>query len=489
MIDTKAIRAKVLDLAIRGKLTEQRPEDGTAEELLQQIQAKKQALIVAGKIKKEKTLASVMETPFELPKNWKWIRLGQIIAVISGVSYDKADVSNSGIRIVRGGNIQDSRVILDERDVFLPERYSDELKTIRKSDIIVVASTGSNTAIGRAGFVEDDIPNTMIGAFLRICRPISCSIAGYLKVLFMSDYYTSHIREVAKGMNINNIKESYITDFCVPLPPLPEQHRIVAKIDAIFSLLDTIDALQSAYTANQKALRAKLIDAAIRGQLTEQLPEDGTAEELYRQIQQEKAKLEKAGKIKKSKPLPPVAEDEKPFEVPENWKWVRFSDLMLTISTGPFGSMLHKSDYVNNGIPLVNPMNIVSGRIIPSDKMMVSEESRLRLASYVLHEGMIVMGRRGEMGRCAIVNKNEDGWLCGTGSFFMEPSNCILVQYVIILISTIYAKTYLGGQSIGMTMSNLNHTILTRMPIPLPPLAEQKRIVARLEELMGVCGG
>ena len=263
----------------------------------------------------------------------------------------------------------------------------------------------------------------------------------------------------------------------------------VQDIETTPEIDDTAATLYTQFINNVASLKNKLIEAAIQGKLTEQLPEDGTAEELYQQIQQEKAAQEKAGKIKKSKPLPPVTEEEKAFEIPEKWKWVRFSDLMLNISTGPFGSMLHKSDYVNNGIPLINPMNIVGGRIIPSDKMMVSEESRLRLASYVLHEGMIVMGRRGEMGRCAIVNQNENGWLCGTGSFFMEPSNCILVQYVIVLLSTIYAKTYLGGQSIGMTMSNLNHTILTKMPVPLPPLAEQNRIVAKLEELLPLCEG
>ena len=311
----------------------------------------------------------------------------------------------------------------------------------------------------------------------------------YLRYLYyhLLSYWVQYNLAQMFGATIPFIRLGNVQNYIIALPPIAEQHRIVSKIESIFCILDTIDTLQSQYQDNLATLKNKIIDAGIQGKLTEQLPEDGTAEELYQQIQQEKAALEKAGKIKKSKPLAPIDEEEKPFEVPESWMWVRFSDLMLTISTGPFGSMLHKSDYVNNGIPLVNPMNIVDGRIIPSDKMMVSEESRLRLASYVLHEGMIVMGRRGEMGRCAIVNKNEDGWLCGTGSFFMEPSNCILVQYVIILLSTIYAKTYLGGQSIGMTMSNLNHTILTKMPIPLPPLAEQKRIVAKLEELLLLC--
>ena len=231
-------------------------------------------------------------------------------------------------------------------------------------------------------------------------------------------------------------------------------------------------------------LKNSILQLAIQGKLVEQRPEEGTGEELYRQIQTEKKRLIKEGKIKKDKPLPEIAEDEIPFDIPESWKWVRFSEIMSTMSTGPFGSMLHKTDYIEKGIPLVNPANMVNGKIVPSDKMMISEATRRRLSSYILHAGMIVLGRRGEMGRCAVVTEKEDGWLCGTGSFFMEPSMSLYVYYVASLFSSPYVKFYLGGESVGTTMSNLNHTILSKMPIPLPPLSEQKRIVAKIEELL-----
>ena len=231
-------------------------------------------------------------------------------------------------------------------------------------------------------------------------------------------------------------------------------------------------------------LKASILQYAIQGKLVEQRPEEGTGEELYQQIQAEKKRLIKEGKIKKDKLLPEIAEDEIPFDIPESWRWVRFSEIMSTMSTGPFGSMLHKTDYIEKGIPLVNPANMVNGKIVPSDKMMISEATRRRLSSYILHAGMIVLGRRGEMGRCAVVTEKEDGWLCGTGSFFMEPSMRLYVYYVVSLFSSPYVKFYLGGESVGTTMSNLNHTILSKMPIPLPPLAEQRRIVAKIEELL-----
>lgn len=234
-------------------------------------------------------------------------------------------------------------------------------------------------------------------------------------------------------------------------------------------------------------MKKSILQYAIQGKLVEQRLEEGTGAELYKQMQAEKQRLIKEGKIKKEKPLPEIAEDEIPFDIPESWRWVRFSEIMSTMSTGPFGSMLHKTDYIEKGIPLVNPANMVNGKIVPSDKMMISEATRRRLSSYILHAGMIVLGRRGEMGRCAVVTEKEDGWLCGTGSFFMEPSMSLYVYYVVSLFSSPYVKFYLGGESVGTTMSNLNHTILSKMPIPLPPLAEQRRIVAKLDEILPLC--
>ena len=264
-------------------------------------------------------------------------------------------------------------------------------------------------------------------------------------------------------------------------------YKIIDELDKLFIYVSSIEQLQDKIQSNKKALKKDLVDVAIQGKLTKQLPEDGTAEELYQQIQEEKRKLEAKGRIKKEKKLPSVTEDEIPFDTPDNWKWVRCSDIMMSISTGPFGSMLHKNDYIIDGIPLINPANIIDERIIPSEKMMISQETKERLSSYVLNAGMIVMGRRGEMGRCAIITENEDGWVCGTGSFFMEPAEQVYPAYLLKLFSSQYAKKYLSGASVGTTMNNLNLNILNGLPIPLPPLAEQKRIVAKLEELLPLC--
>ena len=160
--------------------------------------------------------------------------------VIGGISYDKKDVTTNGYRILRGGNIQSMKVLLAEEDVFLPEQYRDEEKIVCVGDILIVASTGSKTVIGKAGYVDRNIPNTMIGAFLRICRPYSYQLADYFRLIFESDFYRKHIRELAQGTNINNVKESYITQFAIPLPPLAEQKRSVAKLEELLPLCERL---------------------------------------------------------------------------------------------------------------------------------------------------------------------------------------------------------------------------------------------------------
>ncbi|MBL7040274.1 MAG: restriction endonuclease subunit S [Pirellulaceae bacterium] len=164
------------------------------------------------------------------------------------------------------------------------------------------------------------------------------------------------------------------------------------------------------------------------------------------------------------------------------WPTKNLADVADSISTGPYGSMLHKSDYVPDGIPLVNPVNMVDARIVPSDKMMINEETRHRLSKYVLRAGDVVVARRGELGRCALVTENEDGWLCGTGSCFIRLSDQVDERFFVLLFGSSRFRELLEGSSVGTTMSNLNHGILKSLPVPVPPLHEQRRIVGILDE-------
>ena len=226
-------KSKILDLAIHGKLVPQDPNDEPAIELLKRINPKFEAC------KNE-------DYTFDAPEKWSLCNIRDIAKIIGGVSYNKGDIQTSGIRVLRGGNIQNGDIVSAGDDVFIKETYYDEENTVQKGDIVVVASTGSSISIGKTGFATNDIPNTQIGAFLRIVRSNKQTFSDYLNVIFLSDYYKTYIRNIAKGSNINNIKNSYLLDFVIALPPYQEQLRIVAKIEELFGVLDGIkEALEA----------------------------------------------------------------------------------------------------------------------------------------------------------------------------------------------------------------------------------------------------
>ena len=228
-IETTAdgIKTKILDLAIRGKIVPQDDSEEPAINLLRRINPAFQP-------------SDNLHYEGVLPNRWSIIRLGDVIDVISGTSYQKTDIvpTDSGIRILRGGNIQNGMIVLCEDDVFVNHRLSDKHLSLYRGDIALVASTGSRELIGKAAIAKRDYQNTQIGAFLRIIRPKATELSDYLGILFQSDYYKKHIQEAAKGTNINNIKTSYLTEFVVPLPPIKEQQRIIEKVNALFLILN-----------------------------------------------------------------------------------------------------------------------------------------------------------------------------------------------------------------------------------------------------------
>ena len=247
-----------------------------------------------------------------------------------------------------------------------------------------------------------------------------------------------------------------------------------------------------------KALRQKILDLAIRGKLVPQDPNDEPASVLLERIRAEKQQMVKEGKLKakdiKNDSIIFVGEDnlhyekfadgsvkciedEIPFELPEEWEWCRLNTLLALFITGPFGSSLHKSDYISNGVPLINPMNIIDGKVIPIDKMQVSLETVNRLASFKVLPNDIVIARRGDMGRCAVIQTSQRGWLCGTGSFVLRLLPDLCSEYFAVCLRSPRSVEYLSDNSIGNTMLNLNQTILKNILLPIPPCAEQWRII------------
>jgi type I restriction enzyme S subunit len=348
---------------------------------------------------------------------------------------------------------------------------------------------------------------------------------------------------LAKGVTRQRVNLSQVRSLKIPLPPLEEQHRIVAKVDELMSLCDALEAqteasisahqtlvetllnalLQPSITqqkdsqsaspeptliesfvdrwdrvaqhfdtlfttaASIDTLKQTILQLAVMGKLVQQDPNDEPAAKLLERIAAEKTQLIKDKKIKKEKPLPSITDEEKPFELPQGWEWIRFASMSDEVATGPFGSMIHKRDYIENGVPLINPSHMINSKIKEDLAITVNKDKANELSSYKLFENDIVMARRGEMGRCALVTEREEGWLCGTGSFVLRFNRILSREYILLMFKTNYVREYLGGESIGTTMTNLNHGILNKMPLLLPPVKEQHHIVARVEELMTLC--
>ena len=220
----KQAKSKILD---HGKLVSQDPNDEAASKLLKRINPKAEITCDNGHSEK-------------LPQGWYSATINDVCSIIGGVSYNKADIQDTGIRVLRGGNIQSGKVFYCSDDVFIPFSYQNKENQVQYGDIIVVASTGSQTLIGKTGFVDRDIPKTQIGAFLRIVRPKQKTLSPYIRLLFQTDAYKDYIRNVAKGSNINNVKNAHLQNYQICLPPLAEQQRIVTKIEELFSVLDNI---------------------------------------------------------------------------------------------------------------------------------------------------------------------------------------------------------------------------------------------------------
>ncbi len=228
--DAKRLDKKILDLAIRGKLVPQDPDDEPASELVKRIAASHKSPC--------KNQSEPIDPPFEIPDSWEWVRLGLLVQVISGVSYSKGDITESGIRILRGGNLNgNAELTFYDDDVFISPNYYDNDNEIQCGDIVIVASTGSSKVIGRPAIATHDMSGVQIGAFLRIVRAHEREFSKWIATLFCSNYYRTHIRKMSKGTNIKNLKAEYITGFAIPLPPLAEQKRIVAKIEELRAVI------------------------------------------------------------------------------------------------------------------------------------------------------------------------------------------------------------------------------------------------------------
>ncbi|MCR5220289.1 MAG: restriction endonuclease subunit S [bacterium] len=378
------LKNSILQLAIQGKLVEQRPEEGTGEELYWQIQAEKARLVKAGKIKKEKPLPEITEDekPFEIPENWKWVRFGMISQLLDGEKLQGVSYPYLEAKYLRG-----------KREA----EFLTSGKFIRKGTKAILVD-GENS--GEVFIITED--GYMGSTFKVLYYP---SAMYELFVLYFLRLHKSDYKNNKKGSAIPHLNKELFFNILIPIPPLAEQKRIVAKIEELLPLVDCYEKAWNQLKELNKRfpedMQKALLQQAIQGKLVKQRPEEGTGEELYRQIQEEKARLIKAGKIKKEKPLPEIAEDEIPFEIPETWKWVRLS-AVCNVSDGT-----HQTPkYVEKGMPFISAQNVKPYCFMPEIHRDVSFNDYLEYNKVVApQKGDILMTRVGAgIGESAIID-------------------------------------------------------------------------------------
>lgn len=484
-MNAQDLKNSILQRAIEGKLVPQRAEEGTARDLLIEIRAEKEKLIKAKLIKKTQPLSEITddEKPFDIPDSWEWVRLEEIGSIIGGgtpktqiIEYwdgtipwiTPADMKFIGKYAKRG-----------KRNISSLGLQKSSAQLMPKGTVLF----SSRAPIGYIAIADNDISTNQ--GFKSIV-PFDMRCNEY--IYYCLQARISDIKHRASGTTFKEISGGEFGKTMIPLPPLDEQHRIIARIEELQPDIDAYDKAQTELRTIEQHfpddMKKSLLQYAIEGKLVPQRKEEGTARDLLAEIRAEKEKLIKAKKIKKTKPLPEITDDEKPFDIPDSWEWVRFEDIFGIARGGsprPIKQFLTQSpdgiNWIKIGDTDIGDKYIVSTKekIIPKglSKSRLVEVGDLLLTNSMSYGRPYILKTRGAI---------HDGWL--VLSPYFEKINKEFFYYI---ISSPYVHNQFARTVSGAVVKNLNKDKVKKIFIPLPPLAEQHRIVARLEEMLPLC--
>ena len=477
------LKNSILQWAIQGRLVPQDPSDEPASVLLQRIRDEKQALVRQGKLKKkdlEEKPITDDEKPFEIPASWEWVRVAQVIYPPKYGTSNKSSISGS-IPVLRMGNIQDGEIVFDNL-VYSDNEYDNHKYNLIEGDLLF-NRTNSAELVGKTGIYRGQ-RKAIFAGYIILLRPIVID-SDYLNYVLGSNYARSYCKDVKTiGVQQCNINAEKISSFIFPLPPLAEQKRIVEKIEELMPFVEAYDKAQTQLDTLSRELPDKLkksiLQEAIQGKLVPQDPSDEPASVLLQRIRDEKQALVRQGKLKKEKPLNPITDDEKPFEIPESWEWVRISNSADIYTGNSISETEKKAKYTNvegryyigtKDVGFDNKIEYNNGVAIPQK---YEKEFRIAPANSVL---LCIEG--GSAGRkIGLLNQNVcfGNKLCCFSPFLNIEKYIFYYLQSPAFMELFFANKsgIIGGVSIAKVKEIL---------IPLPPLAEQKRIVEKIEEL------
>ena len=510
MIDTKALRQKILDLAIRGKLVPQDPDDEPASVLLERIRQQKQQMVKAGKLKpkdiKDDSVIFVGEDnlhyekfadgsvkciedeiPFALPDGWAWCRLSMVGTTSIGLTYKPTEVKETGTIVLRSCNIKNGKI--DFADLVRVQADIRENQYIYENDILICARNGSQSLVGKCAIMQDLPEAASFGAFMAVFRSICNQYVYYYfnTALFRSSFSNDDSKQ------INQVTQAILRDTLIPLPPFAEQTRIVAKLHEILSLADFInDGTEQIEMIITKA-KSKILDLAIRGQLVPQDPDDEPASVLLERIRAEKEELIKQGKLKRDKKESVIfrGEDnsyyekintevrcinsEIPFDLPETWCWCRLGTLFAHNT----GKALNSADSAGTPMTYITTSNLYWDRFeLDSLKEMLFADSEIDKCT--VKKGDLLVCEGGDIGRSAIW-MFEENIRIQNHIHRLRPYISLSGRFYYYVMYMWKQLGLIGGQGIGL--QGFSSKLLHNLIVPLPSIDEQERIVAFIDKL------
>lgn len=494
-MDTKKLRQKILDLAIRGKLVPQDPNDEPASVLLERIRAEKERLIKEGKVKRSKKVAAddEIEAPFEIPESWEWCKLDDL------AFYKKGPFGSSLTKSMFVPDAPSVYKVYEQKNAinkdatlghyFIDCEKYEELKgfAVLPSDIIVSCAG----TIGETYILPHGIREGIINQALMLIRLYDTSIT-YFYLLYFDYILKKEAAKESKGTAIKNIPPfEVLKNFQMPIPPLAEQQRIANEVKRWFALIDELESNEGDLLKAIDKTKTKILDLAIHGKLVPQDPNDEPASVLLDKIRKEKAQLVKEGKLKKKDIVEtPISEDEKPFEIPESWERVRLGDYANKVTdfvaSGSFASLRENVKYYKeaNYALLVKTKDFQSN--FEKDLTYTDEHGYKYLENSNLFGGELILSNVGSIGKIFIVPKLDKKMSLAPNAIMIRLRNEHHRDWLYYFFQSEAGISMLYGISSATAIRKFNKTDFKKLAIPLPPLAEQLRIVAKIEELFAV---
>ncbi len=460
----KELKNALLQEAVQGKLVPQIASEGDAKDLLEEIRKEKSKLVKEGKIKKEKPLPEITEDdiPFDIPENWCWCRLNEIaFSLTDGVHFAPKYLPN-GIPCFSAKDIYDDKINLSKCNFISEKDYEMMREKINvKHNSILISKSGS---IGRSAIIDEYFKFGLVES-IGVINLISI-IPQYIKVLLDYLFGQTFENEYTQGIAVKHLTLQLLASIKVPLPPLDEQKRIVAAIEKFMPLIEEYGKKETELKAFNEQIgtltKKAILQEAVQGKLVPQIAAEGNAKDLLEEIKKEKEKFVKDGKLKNEKPLTEITEDEIPFDIPESWCWCKIED--ITIPIGNKNNQIQTKEILKEGkVPVVSQgQNLIDGYSNETEKTItdlpvIMFGDHTRNVKYI--DFPFVIG--------------------ADGTKFFKSINCD-EHYIFYLISFISLKLRNRGYA-------RHYTLLKEEWLPLPPFAEQKRIVTAIEKLLPLC--